>query len=130
MKKTYAFKAITLFIPFLILLIWLGKSLLIQVAYLFPPCAFHQFFDLYCPGCGNTRSVLSILDGHIIRSLRFNIVPFLFLVFAICSYIEMVTFSFGKHRKLLPRKASFYFTIMGILFAYFIVRNFSSYLTP
>jgi hypothetical protein len=34
------------------------------------PCIFYSLTNLYCPGCGGTRSVLSLLHGHPVASFR------------------------------------------------------------
>lgn len=36
------------------------------------PCIFFQETGLYCPGCGGTRSVLSLLKGNIIQSFLYH----------------------------------------------------------
>ena len=38
-----------------------------------PPCVFHKFTGLYCPGCGNTRALSALLHGRIGESLRNNL---------------------------------------------------------
>lgn len=40
------------------------------------PCVFHSITGLYCPGCGMTRAVKSLLGGRILDSLRYNPVAF------------------------------------------------------
>ena len=35
-------------------------------------CVIHATTGIYCPGCGGTRSVISLLGGHILRSLYFH----------------------------------------------------------
>lgn len=37
-----------------------------------PPCAFHELFGLYCPGCGSTRALRRILRGDLIGAFRYN----------------------------------------------------------
>jgi hypothetical protein len=47
-------------------------------------CLFKEVAHLYCPGCGGTRAVHSMLSGHIIRSLEENaiVVPaFAFILY-------------------------------------------------
>ena len=47
-------------------------------------CLFKEYTHLYCPGCGGTRAVHSMLSGHIIRSLEENaiVVPaFAFILY-------------------------------------------------
>lgn len=35
-------------------------------------CAFLQTTHMYCPGCGGTRAVFSLLAGNVIKSLCYN----------------------------------------------------------
>lgn len=37
-----------------------------------PPCIFLTFFGLYCPGCGGTRAVDALLQGHLLLSLWYH----------------------------------------------------------
>lgn len=42
------------------------------------PCLFWQFFGLYCPGCGGTRSVDALLHGHVLQALWYHpLVPYM-----------------------------------------------------
>lgn len=43
---------------------------------LMPPCVCRSFLGLYCPGCGGTRAVMELLDGHILRSLWYHPIVF------------------------------------------------------
>lgn len=36
------------------------------------PCFFYQYTGLYCPGCGGTRAVLALLQGHVLQSLWYH----------------------------------------------------------
>ena len=65
--------------------IFLGISLVAGVLFYFvllphislPPCVLHEYFDLYCPGCGGTRACISLLHGHILQSLWYHpLVPY------------------------------------------------------
>lgn len=38
-----------------------------------PPCLFHEFTGLYCPGCGTTRGLHALLHGDIRAALRYNV---------------------------------------------------------
>lgn len=44
----------------------------IWVKYLNLPCAMDFFFHLYCPGCGGTRAVKELLQGHLLKSLWYH----------------------------------------------------------
>lgn len=41
----------------------------IRIGRLIPPCMIHEFFGIYCPGCGGTRAVRYLIDGQILKSL-------------------------------------------------------------
>lgn len=37
-----------------------------------PPCLFHKFTGLYCPGCGGTRAFFALISGHVLMSLYYH----------------------------------------------------------
>jgi hypothetical protein len=39
----------------------------------FPACPFHKFTGLDCPGCGSMRGLHSLLHGHILEALDYNL---------------------------------------------------------
>src|ERR1043165_4761974 len=54
------------------------------------PCFFHRMTGIPCPGCGLTRSVLALLQGHVHDSIRlhpFGPLAFLTLVAALATAI-------------------------------------------
>lgn len=41
------------------------------------PCVFHAVTGLYCPGCGGTRAVRTLLRGDILKSFQYHpLVPY------------------------------------------------------
>lgn len=60
--------------------IFLGISLVAGVLFYYvllphislPPCVLYTYFGLYCPGCGGTRAFISLLHGHILKSLWYH----------------------------------------------------------
>lgn len=55
------------------------------------PCLFHRVTGLLCPGCGNTRAALALLQLDISGALKFNLLfPVEFF------YIGWVAFFSGK----------------------------------
>lgn len=44
----------------------------------FIPCIFHKITNLYCPGCGATRMVISIINLNFYKAFKYN--PFLFII--------------------------------------------------
>ena len=130
MKNRIFAKTMVILIPIAVIIFILCKDLILLLASHFPPCFFYSIYHLYCPSCGNTRSVTALLQGDILTSLRFNIVPVLSIILLTLAYIELVTYSFGKHIRILPRKLAFYMVGIALLVLYFIIRNFIPYLTP
>lgn len=124
------YKRITLLIPVVILIFYLISDKILMLMSHIPPCLFNSITHSYCPACGNTRSVTALLHGDILTALRFNIVPIILLILLLLAYIELATYSFSTWIKLVPRKLSFYLTLITLLVIYFIARNFISYLTP
>ena len=61
--------------------IWIfGDSWLIHV----PDCAFEHVTGVYCPGCGGTRAVIALFQGHFIKSfLSHPAVPYAFVVYTV-----------------------------------------------
>lgn len=100
------------------------KDSIVLWAQTFPDCPFRELTGLYCPGCGNTRSVLHLLDGDIIMSLRYNIVPIILILIFTMLYLEWISIAFSKHKVVLPRKTSFWIIFVSIIMAYLLLRNF------
>lgn len=51
----------------------------------YPPCAFHQFTGINCPGCGGMRCMNALLNGRVMEALRDNVLIVLFLPFFVFS---------------------------------------------
>lgn len=118
-------------LPFILLLAaWLLREQIAALAGRFPTCPFYSLLGLYCPACGNTRSVLALLQLDIARSLRYNITPLFLLIAGGIWYLEMVLGLWGRRVRLLPRKEWFWFSVLGLFLLYYLVRNFIPYLTP
>lgn len=130
MKRKSVCKAATVLIPVLIYIFFLARDFFISLACKLPPCLFYSTFHLYCPACGNTRSVTALLHGELVPALRYNITPVLLGIILLLAYLELAAYSFFKPVRLLPRKLSFYLILLSILILYMIIRNFIPYLTP
>lgn len=114
--------------PAAVLLLFLFREQAVSLALRFPACPFYTLTGLYCPACGNTRSVLSLLRGDVLSALRYSIIPPLCALLGIFLYLELVLWCCGRHRKLLPRKGAFWITSGALLLLYFIGRNLVPFL--
>ena len=95
-----------------------------------PDCPFYIMTGKYCPGCGNTRSLVALFQGNVLASLRYNISIVFLCLLGLAFCVEKALCLFDLHIKLFPRSNAFLFTTIGIFLAYFVIRNFIPYLTP
>lgn len=92
---------------------------------LFLPCLFNRLTGLYCPGCGGTRSVISLIHGRPLTSIRYNpIVMYGVVIYAwymISNTIEVLskhTFKIGmKYRD------NYFWYGLAIILIFCLVRN-------
>ncbi len=89
-----------------------------------PLCFFKYMSHLDCPGCGLSRSFISISHGHLIQALEFNIlgplVYLYFLIYLIRHLLNLILnngFNLSWH---LSRRTSFF--LITLLFAQWIYK--------
>lgn len=59
-------------------------------------CLFHDIFRMYCPGCGGTRALFTLLQGKILQSLYCN--PAVLLGAILILYYEItIAITLKKH---------------------------------
>ncbi|GAB6991059.1 DUF2752 domain-containing protein [Paenibacillus pini] len=51
------------------------------------PCVFHELTGLYCPGCGMTRVILSLLRLDGVQAFRYNPLVFILLPLYVMYFI-------------------------------------------
>ncbi|MEO5901160.1 MAG: DUF2752 domain-containing protein [Ilumatobacteraceae bacterium] len=51
----------------------------------FPGCVFHNATGMWCPGCGLTRGIHALLNGHIGQALSANV----FTLFAVAAIVVL-----------------------------------------
>lgn len=123
-------KLIAIILPILAVLIFLFRTPLLALTAYLPGCFVYQYLHLYCPACGNTRSIAALLHGDLSASIQYNPIPILGLILAFTAYTEFALNSFGKHIRLMPRKLWFYIILILLLMVYFILRNLYPELAP
>ncbi len=123
-KSTWL-KFIVVVFPFIsVAFVYVYRNELYYLGTLFPACPSYTYLHIYCPGCGNTRSVQHLLSGDIIGSIKYNPVPLLGIIIAMLAYVELLTGIFGRRQIIIPRNKSFWVTVLIIFTAYYIIRNF------
>ncbi len=99
-----------------------------EISFLF--CPIYKVTKLYCPGCGITRMILSILKGDLYQAFRYN--PLIFILIPL--FFILLTNNIFLKNKLINKKNKerIYITLIAILIIYGIIRNidYFSYLKP
>lgn len=84
-----------------------------------PPCYFHLFTGLYCPGCGGTRAWISLLHGHFLRSLVYHPVVLygtaLYLAYVFRNLLAVFPWTRHNHSGMAFRNVYLYFAVILIL---------------
>jgi len=96
-----------------------------DLVHLMPPCAFYSSTGFYCPGCGGTRAVLSLLQGDVLKSVFYHpVVPYVAVLggwFMISQTIERI--SRGKCKIAMSFRMIYVFILLALLAISFIWKN-------
>ena len=95
-----------------------------------PPCIIHYATGFYCPGCGMTRSFLSLAGGDVLMSLHYHPLPMLAIVLCTLLYIELLLYVFGRRVRILPRKPVFWSVAFAAFLLFLCARSFIPALWP
>ncbi len=127
MKKLYKI----IFLGIIFFLILEGYYFLNQKFGLSIPCLFHKITGFYCPGCGITRMLFSLIELNFYQAFRYNPLTFilllLFLIYKIIYLIGLIIY----HHKLKINSLIYYLLII-ITIGFGIIRNIPQfdYLKP
>lgn len=93
-----------------------------QIISWYPECDFFSKTGLYCPGCGGTRAVKSLLRGDIIRSFLYHpFVPYcatMYIVFMLYVFLKK---HFKLFKKIFPVEIVIYIGV-GVLLLQWVVK--------
>ncbi len=91
----------------------------------FPACAFHSATGLWCPGCGLTRGLHALLDGHLGAALSSNVFTPLAAVGIIWLLVAWICNAWDRPAPRLPDGVARVVMIAGpaLLLAYGVLRN-------
>lgn len=87
------------------------------------PCVFHRFTGLYCPGCGMTRALISLIQFNPHQAIRYN---------ALIIFLPLYLYCFFKVNKSNKKNYIIIYILLVVTLLYSIFRNIGefSYLAP
>ena len=95
-------------------------------------CVFHQITNLYCPGCGITRAIFSLIELDIIGAIKYNILIVTIIPLIIFNYLVKIInwINLKEQKEIYPKTIWNIILIFVILFG--ILRNIEifSFLAP
>lgn len=88
-------------------------------------CLFHKLSHLYCPGCGITRCLFSIIHLKFNEAFHYNMFVFILLPFLAIYYIYAIyVYIFDKKDNLIKKIPDYYYYILVFLAILFgVLRN-------
>lgn len=111
---------------FIILIILLILYLLISSYFHFYiPCPFKEITGFYCPGCGITRMLLSILKLDFYGAFRYNPLLFISIPIGLYIYIDYLIRKEKSLYKKIPEKG--WYVVIIIFIIYGILRNIPAF---
>lgn len=93
-------------------------------------CVFYEITGLYCPGCGITRSILSLIDGNIYQAFRYN--PIIFIDIPLIMITSIIDFIYKDNKKVKKVTNAIYIMLLIITLVFGVLRNipYFSFLAP
>ncbi len=87
-----------------------------------PPCLFYQFTGLYCTGCGITRALHLILNGHFYAGFRMNPLAVISLPFLVVLLV-VVLLRLWKDRPLPNMPLWVPWAALAVIVLFMVARN-------
>lgn len=88
------------------------------------PCLFHKLTGLMCPGCGNSRAAMALLELNIRAALQYNLLfPLEFFYIAWVYFFCCRQYLKGKGFSYQPPCIAFDVTVLIIVALWWVVRN-------
>ena len=96
-------------------------------------CPIYKFTGFYCPGCGITRMLSSLMNGRFYQAFRYNPLVFIMIPFVIFHFCDSVIAFWKKRRTVLEKlEPGIWYVLIGVFIVYGILRNIPlfDYLKP
>ncbi len=94
-------------------------------------CPFHSATGLYCPGCGVTRMLKSMMKLNFYQAFRFNPLLFIFSPFILFLIINYIYCNFKKKKSVYEKLPKYvWYILLTITIIFWILRNIILWLAP
>lgn len=94
-------------------------------------CPFHSTTGLYCPGCGVTRMLKSMMKLNFYQAFRFNPLLFIFSPFILFLIINYIYCNFKKKKSVYEKLPKYvWYILLTITIIFWILRNIIPWLAP
>lgn len=125
MKKIKQYGLFVIINLIIIVLIVFLKAYIGGLSYkLSTPCFLHEIFHLYCPGCGGTRAVSSLLRFRVVDSLLCNPMVIYFAALIVYFYIGVLYTAIRNNgRRYYKIYDWMLWTMIVLLIGLFVIRN-------
>ena len=93
-------------------------------------CVLYEVTGLYCPGCGITRAILSLMEGEFYQAFRYN--PIIFIDVPLIIITSIIDFIFKNNKKVRKVTNVIYIMLLIITLIFGVLRNipYFSFLAP
>ena len=95
----------------------------------YPRCQLHTLTGLHCPGCGTTRALHALLNGHVAQALAYNALTF--VVLPVVGWSLLHSLWLWERRRPVPRRGrwanGWLWVLMTVVVAYGVLRNIPAY---
>ena len=122
-------KIILFLITCFITYIYLNKDIELEI-----PCIFHKITKLYCPGCGVTRMLFSMIKLEFYQAFRYNPLVFIYFPFIMFySIYRIVIYINNKKDNIItkiPKNIILTLVIITIVYGFLRNTDIFSYLKP
>lgn len=117
-KIYYSIKITIVIIISTIIFLFLNKQFSFYI-----PCIFHKITNLWCPGCGITRMIISIINLNFYQAFRYNPLAFIllpfFIIYGLIYYFNWIQ---DKHFQI---NKNIWYILLIITLLFMVLRNIS-----
>lgn len=88
-------------------------------------CVIKRKYNIYCPGCGCTRSLEALLELNVFQSIKCNpIIVLLVIDFVMSGILRVMEFKSNQNMRYNKIRMIYNISVLGIWMGFFVIRNY------